>query len=882
MPFPERPPHVPDENPTGIYRRSFSIPRSWAGRRIVLRFGGTEGVLHVLLNGEPVGIAKDSRTPAEFDVTDLVRRGGRNELVAVVVRWSDASFVEDQDQWWHAGISRSVVVSAGGAIRDVFARAEADGRLTVDVDCSGEVEATLLDPRGQVVLAERFTGRLEARVRSPRLWSAEEPSLSTLVVSDGEETVSCRIGFRTVEIREGRLHLNGRPLMIRGVNRHEHDDRRGRVVSRELMELDARLMKQSNVNAVRTSHYPDDPYWLDLCDRWGLYVVDEANIESHAYYDELCNDPRYAAAFLERTRNMVERDKNHPSVICWSLGNESGYGPNHGATAGWIRGRDPSRRLHYEGAIKYDWSGGRRATDIVCPMYPELDAIVAWAESTDDTRPMILCEYSHAMGNSNGGLSDYFAAFEGHDALQGGFVWEWVDHGIARTDARGRAYWAYGGDFGEQPHDANFCADGIVWPDRTPHPALAELKFLAQPVRVEPAGGSRFLVRNRHDFVGLDRLRGTWELSCDGEPVKEGTLPRLRVAPGEALEVDLDLPQGSGERFVTFRFFLREATDWAPAGHEVAWQQLPLPSRRRRHRGGEKSVKPDTSGVLEAAGTRAVVDPESGTLSELSAGGRNVLVAGPSLQLWRAPTDNDGLRLLPNRRSGVLRRWLELGLDRVEQRLESFRVTSGAVEVVHRASGRGEWGDATHRQSFRLLPGGGLVVEHEVRVGRELRDLPRVGVVLVLRPGLEQLEWFGAGPWENYPDRRASTVVGRFTSTVSDQYVPYILPQEHGHRSDVRTLALTDAAGFGLEVQGRPTIGFTASHFTAADLYAARHTCDLEPRPEVVLSLDHAQRGLGTASCGPDTAPQYRLAERVYRFAYVLTPTASRDENAAS
>jgi beta-galactosidase len=282
-------------------------------------------------------------------------------------------------------------------------------------------------------------------------------------------------------------------------------------------------------------------------------------------------------------------------------------------------------------------------------------------------------------------------------------------------------------------------------------------------------------------------------------------------------------------------------------------------------------VKPDASGVLEAAATRAVVDPESGTLSELSVGGRNLLVAGPRLQLWRAPTDNDGLRLLPNRRSGVLWHWLELGLDRVEQRLESFRVTSRGVEVVHRASGRGEWGDATHRQSFRLLPGGGLLVENEVRVGRELRDLPRVGVVLVLQPALEQLEWFGAGPWESYSDRRASTVVGRFTSSVSDQYVPYILPQEHGHRSDVRSVALTDGAGFGLEVQGRPTIGFTASHFTAADLYAARHTCDLEPRAEVVLSLDHAQRGLGTASCGPDTAPGYRLTEPVYRFAYLLT-----------
>ena len=493
---------------------------------------------------------------------------------------------------------------------------------------------------------------------------------------------------------------------------------------------------------------------------------------------------------------------------------------------------------------------------------------------------MILCEYSHAMGNSNGGLSDYFAAFERYDRLQGGFVWEWIDHGIRRTDANGREYWAYGGDFGEEPNDANFCADGIVWPDRTPHPALAELEFLARPVRVEPVDGRRFLIRNRHDFVSLDRLRGTWELTSDGEPVKRGNLPRLRVAPGEAVEVELDLPPGRGERFVTFRFFLRAATDWATAGHEIACEQLALGSRPRRRTASHG--EPSASGTLEAAGTRAVVDPETGTLSELGLDGRNVLVAGPQLQLWRAPTDNDGLRLLPDRRSGVLWRWLELGLDRLEHRLESFRVTASGIESVHRASGRGDWRDATHRQSYRLLRNGGLLVENEVRVGRELRDLPRVGVVLTLDPALEQLEWFGAGPWESYSDRRASTVVGRFRSTVSEQYVPYILPQEHGHRSNVRTLSLADGEGFGLAVEGRPTLGFTASHFTAADLYEARHTCDLEPRAEVLLSLDHAQRGLGTASCGPDTSPRHRLVERVYRFAYVLTPSASRHEKPGS
>jgi len=868
MPFEERPPHVPDANPTGVYRRTFTVPRAWRRTRIVLGFGGVEGVLHVVVNGEPVGIGKDSRTPSEFDVTELVHHGAPNEVVAAVVRWSDASFIEDQDQWWHAGISRGVYLYAG-AIEDVFARAAADGTLAIGA--RGATRARLLDARGRTVLTAKLPA--ETGLRDARLWSAEEPSLYTLVVeAEDGETASCRIGFRTVEIRERRLLVNGEPVMICGVNRHDHDDVRGRAVTRELMEADARLMKQFNVNAVRCSHYPNDPYWLDLCDRFGFYVVDEANLESHAYYDDLCRDPRYLGAWVDRVQNMVERDKNHPSVIFWSLGNESGYGPNHDAAAGWVRARDPSRPLHYEGAIARDWRGGRHATDVVCPMYAGVEEIEAWAAgATDDPRPLILCEFSHAMG-ATGGLADYYAAFERHGALQGGFVWEWIDHGIRRQDKRGNDYWAYGGDFGDVPNDANFCADGLVWPDRTPHPALYELKFLARPIRVEALRGGRFRIRNLHRFAGLDRYRGEWELTVDGKRLRRGRLPALHVPPGGVQDVVLDLPAADGERFLTFRFFRRTATDWAPAGHEVAWQQLALPSRRRRQAPGF-AVRSSAKGVLEAGSVRAVVDLDLGVLSELSTDGRNVLVDGPRLQLWRAATDNDGLRLLPERGGGVLQRWLELGLDRLELRLESARAGAGAVELVHSASGL-----VTHRHRYRLLSSGELVVENVVDLATGVRDVPRIGVGLSLLPGLERVAWYGRGPWESYPDRLASTVVGRFASTVAEQYVPYILPQEHGLHLETRLLSLTDGTGFGLEVEGRPVIGFSASHFTAADIFAARHTSDLVPRPEVLLALDHAQRGLGTSACGPDTAPVYRLLEPSYRFGYVLRPLASRQE----
>ena len=883
MPFADRPPHVPEANPTGIYHRRFAVPRAWRGRRVVLGFGGVEGVLHVVVNGEPVGISKDARTPAEFDVTNVVRHDGKNELVAVVVRWSDSSFIEDQDQWWHAGISREVYLRAG-RIDDIFVTAGLDdryrdGTLTVTGEAEGPLAARLFDPRGREVLAARLPVATE--IRAPQQWSAEDPALYTLVVSlDDGESVACRVGFRRVEIRDRQLLVNGKAILVCGVNRHEHDDVHGRVISRESMETDVKLMKQHNVNAVRTSHYPDDPYWLDLCDRYGLYVVDEANVESHAYYDQICQDMRYTRGFVERVQNMAERDKNHPSIILWSLGNESGYGANHDAAAGWLRRRDPSRPLHYEGAIRGNWPGGRGATDIVCPMYPEIADIEAYAQRKDDPRPIILCEYSHAMGNSNGSLADYFAAFERHDALQGGFIWEWIDHGIRQTDDRGRSYWAYGGDFGEERHDANFCADGIVWPDRTPHPALNELKFLSQPVRVEPVdlARGRFRILNRQVFVDLSELRGSWESTADGRVTRRGALPRLKVAPGKTLDVELDLGDVSGdvsdaaERFVTFRFFRRRATEWAPAGHEVAWQQFALarPIRRVAHGRGVRPTEGRRAIVLEAQGVRAAIDRKTGLLAELSRGGRRALLDGPRLQLWRAATDNDGLRLLPERRSGVLARWLELGLDRMVLRLDDIRPSRGGVEVVHRASGRRQYDDAIHRQRYRLLASGDLLVENEVQISPELRDLPRVGVLFELPAGLERLEWLGLGPWENYPDRQASAVVGRFQSTVAEQYVPYILPQEHGHRGQVRRLSLTDDSGFGIEVLGQPTFGFTASHLTSGDLYGALHTSDLEPRPEVYLSLDHAQRGLGTASCGPDTLPRYQLNASSYRFSYVV------------
>jgi beta-galactosidase len=926
MPFPNLPPDVPEENPTGLYRRIFSLPPDWEGRRIVLHFGGCEGALYVYLNGEPVGLNKDARTPAEFDITGYVREEGENELLVVVTQWSDAAFIEDQDMWWHAGLQREVFLYSTGTphLQDVFARGDLDDelrdgilRITAKVgfpggDCTGcTVEAQLFTARGKAIFRKPLTGdfthpyqkrgevSLEGTVSAPKLWSAETPELYTLVVTlktpSGEESSRCTVGFRKIEIRDRSLLINGKRVLIKGMNLHDHDDVKGRALTLERMESDLQRMKQYNVNAIRTSHYPKDPQFYELCDHYGFYVIDEANIESHAFFQELCGDLRYTHAFVERVQNMVERDKNHPCIIFWSLGNESGYGPNHDAAAGWVRGYDPSRPLHYEGAISL-WGGrgmegGERVTDVMCPMYPQISRIIEYAEENTDPRPVIMCEYSHAMGNSNGSLADYWAAFEQYPALQGGFIWEWIDHGIRQTAPNGESYWAYGGDFDDVPNDANFCTDGIVWPDRTPHPALNEFKYLAQPLRVEADKLKKGRVRivNKQDFISLDWLRGEWELTDDSAVLAKGKLPALDIEPGATLDVTLDeavpwlsgdLPTSS-EAFLTFRFFQRRATPWAPAGYEVGWAQLAAPVKAKKtkskadkeKRAVEVSERADAL-LLRVGNTEAIFDKETGLLANFGAQGGNLLVRGPRLNLWRAATDNDGIKLMESPEWKALPRWLALGLNSVDIRLVSIRLieAKGApiVEVVHQASGRKHWDDFTHVHHYVLSPAGVLEVSNEVRLGDGVTDVPRIGVDVVLPAALEQLEWFGRGPWENYSDRKASALVGRYQSTVTEQYVPYILPQEHGQKTDVRWLALTDKQGAGIAVQGMPTIEFSASHFTAADLFAARHTYELTPRPEVYLNLDVAQRGLGTASCGPDTLPQYCLLESVYRFGYRL------------
>jgi beta-galactosidase len=480
---------------------------------------------------------------------------------------------------------------------------------------------------------------------------------------------------------------------------------------------------------------------------------------------------------------------------------------------------------------------------------------------------------------------DYWAAFERHHGLQGGFIWEWLDHGIKKTDEQGGAFWAYGGDFGDTPNDANFVCDGMVWPDRAPHPAMYEFKHLIQPVRVELDDATRGRIRvvNRQDFVGLDWLAGSWELTRDGAVVRSGELPKLAAAPGEAQAIELPLEgeDEAGERFLNVRFFQRADTPWAAAGHEVAWDQVALPGGSAVAAADVPAVVTVEQGdgrlVLRAGDARVEFDTATGALVAFGVGEENLVRHGPLLNVWRAAVDNDGLKLQEDPRK-PLHRWRELGLPELKRELRGVRLVeegeSVTVEIAHAASGRGEWQDFTHTHRYTLLASGELLVENTVALGDGISDIPRVGVSLVLAPGLEQLEWYGRGPWDNYSDRKASALVGRYQSTVADQYVPYVMPQAHGQKSDVRSLALRDGSGRGLAVAARPAFGFSALHLSEDDLYRAMHTTDLAPRDEVYLNIDAAQRGLGTFSCGPDTLEQYRLLEREYRFSFTLRPVA--------
>ncbi|CAM5432423.1 beta-galactosidase OS=Streptomyces alboniger OX=132473 GN=CP975_28640 PE=3 SV=1 [Streptomyces alboniger] len=827
---------------------------------MVLRFDGVESCARVWLNGTDIGEFKGSRLAHEFTVGHLLKPGG-NVLAVRVHQWSAGSYLEDQDQWWLPGIFRDVTLlhRPAGGVLDHFVHASydhtsGDGTLRVDSDVDGRVLVPALDI--DVATGEAVTvGVLPWTAETPKLYDGE-------LVTEGER-VPLRIGFRTVVLEDGLIKVNGTPVLFKGVNRHEWHPQRGRALDLETMREDVLLMKRHNINAVRTSHYPPHPAFLDLCDEYGLWVIDECDLETHGFVeqdwrDNPVDDDRWTPALLDRAARMVERDKNHPSIVFWSLGNEAGTGRGLTAMAEWIHGRDSSRLVHYEG----DWSC--RDTDVYSRMYAFHDEVEKIGRRTDGGTkkrrdlPFIQCEYGHAMGNGPGGLLDYQRLFEKYDRLQGGFIWEWIDHGVQHPELG----YAYGGDFGEELHDGNFVCDGLLFPDRRPSPGLVEYKKVIEPVRIESdATDGTVHVTNRHDFADLSALVFEWSYQVDGETIEAGTLNVPALAPGESVDVKLPEPPAEtrgAESGWTVRALLADDTAWATKGHVVAWGQVPAAARP------VPSVTPTAGPVPgERLITLGPASFDARTGAPRAIGG--VTVEGLELDVWRATTDNDdGTEWRTGIQYSAL--WRKLGLHRMRHRLVSVepgedaltvrtRVAPAAAEVglstVYRWTSDGE----RLRLTVSVTPEGEWTL-----------PLPRLGVRLGLPGSTDRVRWFGGGPGEAYPDTRSASMTGRWESSVDELQTPYVRPQENGARADVRWVELG-----GLRVEGDPEFWFSARRWTTEQLDAASHLTDLKAGDTVWVNLDHGLHGVGSQSCGPGPLPQYLLRAEPAEFSFVFS-----------
>jgi beta-galactosidase/beta-glucuronidase len=918
-PFPCDPPKVPTENPTGCYCVSFTIPELWKDRRIFLRFEGVDSAFFLWVNGEEAGFSKGSRLPAEFDITPLLT-SGKNSMAVKVMQWSDGSYLEDQDMWWLSGIFRDVylVSEAKSYIRDVFVRPElaagfARGILDITVDLSKEsaesetshITALLFD-KNQKQISRRelvpeggkdgspsliYRGQLAAE--HPSLWSAEDPNLYDLILEERNsrgELLSCRVlktGFRSIELIKGRMLINGVPVKFKGVNRHDFHPETGRAVTLKDMERDVILMKQHNVNAVRTSHYPNDPRFYGLCDKYGLYVVAETDIECHGMnlvnqWDRLSDSPLWEPGYMDRMVRMVEAYKNHPSIVIWSLGNESGYGENHKKIAQWTRDRDPGRLIHYEGDRMQE------TADIIGPMYSHPDVCKKLIEERPD-KPLILCEYAHAMGNGPGGLSDYWDLFYANERMQGAFVWDWIDQGLLKRDPAGREIFAYGGDYGDFPHDGNFLINGLIFPDRTPSPGLIELKKVIAPIYIETMDilQGEFKIINRYGFLSLTHLDVRLEVTENGKIIETGSLAPLNIPPGHAEKIRIsfgfyDRANPEKEYYLNVSFVLREAVDWAPAGHEVARHQIKIPVEGTQRNGREKAGYTSSilgNGALEARlvnGERvmrgdgfSVHFNKHGLLNRFIRRGVSFIETPPKLCFWRPPIDND-MRFLDE--------WKKAGLDCLTHRFDGYGIEEASDSVT--VTVRSRIAPPVHARSidaeyrYTLFPGGVVTIGVKGKFQGDFPHLPRIGLCFTINPACNEVSWYGLGFHENYPDSKYSAEVGLFQSKVEDLFTPYVYPQENGSRGDVRWVSLTDTAGSGILATAKTPFAFSASRYSDSQIENALHHGELgfNGKEPVSVHVDFARCGVGTGSCGPSTFPQYLVAPEDFNFSVTLIP----------
>lgn len=913
--YPKDPGKVPhDYNPVGSYRRTFTVPESWTGRRVFIQFGAVKSAMYIWVNGKKIGYSQGSKTPAEWDITDFLREG-ENDLAVQVYRWSDGSYLECQDFWRISGIERDVFLYSTPQvrIRDFFAKADLDenyqhGTFSLDVEIKNHqrkdkylVEMKLLDAsenqtvQQQMVISEtkavnvvdQLNLTFNQTINNPKKWTAETPNLYTLLIilknEKGEtlEVVTTKVGFRKVEIKDAVFHINGVPVLIKGVNRHEHDQYTGHVISEEAMIREIALMKQFNINAVRTSHYPHDERFYELCDKYGLYVTDEANIESHGmYYGKysLAKKSEWIEAHADRNMRMVERDKNHPCVIVWSMGNEAGDGEVFTEVYKRIKARDPSRPIHYERAIMGD------NTDIYCPQYPGVDYLQKYA-SKKQTKPMIISEYSHAMGNSNGNLVDLWEViYEAENVqLQGGYIWDWIDQALVKKDENGMEFWAYGGDYGEgMPSDDNFLCNGIISADYTPHPAMWEVKYAYQNIWFEAVDLDQGIikVKNLHDFIGLDGFDFNWVISENGVSIASGVISDVDVMPHGEQGIRLELPkieaEPNKEYFIDFSARMKYDQPFRPRGFEVAHEQFKLPGINERINTGAQEIPLKLlKNALRVEGENFTIqfDKSTGQLVSYEINGFELIQNGPEINFWRAPNDNDkGSNMI-----GRLGIWREVSRNAKLKSLEALQVSSSMVSIKVSF----ELADVSGQQMiiYSIHGNGQIDIENTLLLEKDnLPDLPRFGMRWELPVNFDNLKYFGRGPHENYIDRNRSAFIGLYKSKVADQYFEYVRPQENGYKTDVRWFSLRNENGIGIKVSSGTPLGFSVLHNPIEDFDQEthkefKHTKDIIKKDGVYITADMKMMGVaGDNSWGATPYPEYSVAAKNYSFKFIIEP----------
>ena len=912
-PFPKNPPYIDhSDNPVGSYRRYIDIPADWNNRRVFIHFEAGTSAMYVWVNGQKVGYTENTKSPAEFDITNYVKPG-KNLIAVEVYRWSDGSYLEDQDFWRISGIDRDVYLFSTENVRiaDFFARPDLDaayknGSLSVDIKLknmnSGAknnqlVEAKLVDASGKVIFVKTVkmnvaanasdSTTLNQKVSAPKLWSNETPNLYTLLLTLKDESgrlnevIGSQIGFRKVELKNGQLLVNGIRIMVHGVNIHEHNPVTGHYQDKETMMKDIRLMKQLNINAVRCSHYPNNLKWVKLCSQYGLFMVDEANIESHGMgygKENMAYNPLWDNMHLDRTYSLVERDKNFPAVIIWSLGNEASNGDVFKKTYAWIKKRDNTRLVQFEQAHEQD------NTDIVCPMYPGVSYMKEYGNRENVKRPFIMCEYAHAMGNSSGNFQEYWDIIHNSKNLQGGFIWDWVDQGFEVTDEVGRKYWAYGGDMGSQNYtnDENFNHNGLVWPDRTPHPGAFEVKKVYQDILFKAVDLDKGIIRieNGFGYTNLENYLFKYEVLENGSVIKKGTVD-VNLAPLSKKQVQLALPAlpaKDGVEYVLNIFALTKVgTEIMPQNFEIAREQFKLGEGKyfvtSNTSGDKPKVTDDKDRVtLSAAGVDVTINKRSGLIGRYKADNNWYFNENPTPNFWRAPTDND----FGNGMEKKCNIWRTAGENTSVKNI-AVKEENGKAIVTADLYLKDVASD--YQIVYTMTGDGALAVDVHYKAGvNELPEMPRFGMIMSLNNEYDNFSYYGRGPLENYSDRNTASFIGIYNSKVADQYVPYTRPQENGYKTDLRWLTLTNNEGKGIRIEGLQPICASALNNWPEDFDPGlskkyRHTNDITPRREVVLSVDLAQRGVGgDNSWGAYPHQPYLLKAQEYNYGFVIKP----------